>query len=47
MRVTDVWFLKKKDKGDKFEDFHYDYKKSGDGCNCVSFTVNVNLVKVE
>jgi hypothetical protein len=26
MRVTEVWFLKKKDKGDGFEDFHYDYK---------------------
>ena len=22
MRVTEVWFLKKKDKGDGFEDFH-------------------------
>jgi hypothetical protein len=22
MRVTEVWFLKKKDKGDGFEEFH-------------------------
>ncbi len=26
MRVTEVWFLKKKDKGDGFEEFHYNYK---------------------
>jgi hypothetical protein len=26
-RVTEVWFLKKKDRDDGFEDFHYDYKK--------------------
>ncbi len=26
MRNTEVWFLKKKDEGDRFEDFHYDYK---------------------
>ncbi len=38
-------FLKKKDKGDGFEDFHYDFKNSGGGSNCVSFTVNVNLGK--
>jgi hypothetical protein len=25
MRVTEVWFLQKKDKGDGFEDFLYDY----------------------
>ncbi len=24
MRVTEVWFLKKRDEGDGFEDFHYD-----------------------
>jgi hypothetical protein len=24
MRVIEVWFLKKKDKGDRFEEFHYD-----------------------
>jgi hypothetical protein len=39
-------FLKKKDKGDRFEDFHYDYKNSGGGSNCVYFTVNVNLGKL-
>ncbi len=42
-RVTEVWFLKKKDKGDRFEEFHYDYKNSEGGSNYVSFTVNVNL----
>jgi hypothetical protein len=26
MRVTEVWFLKKKDKGDGFEEFHFDCK---------------------
>jgi len=26
IRVTEVWFLKKKDIGDGFEDFHYDYR---------------------
>jgi hypothetical protein len=46
MRVTEVWFLKKKDKGDRFEDFHYDYKNSGGGSNYVSFTVNMNLGKL-
>jgi hypothetical protein len=46
MRVAEVWFLKKKDKGDRFEDFHYDYNNSGGGSNCVSFTVNVNLGKL-
>ncbi len=46
MRVTEVWFLKKKDKGDGFEDFHYDYKNIGGGSNNVSFTVNVNLGKL-
>ncbi len=43
MRVTEVWFLKKKDKGDGFEEFHYDYKNSGGGSNHISFTVNVIL----
>ncbi len=38
LRVTEV-----KDKGDGFEGFHYDYKNSGGGSYCVSFTVNVNL----
>jgi hypothetical protein len=46
MRVTEVWFLKKKDKGDGFEEIHYDYKNIGGGSNDVSFTVNVNLVKL-
>jgi hypothetical protein len=46
MRVTEVWFLKKKNKGDGFEGFHYDYKNIGDGSNDVSFTVNVNLGKL-
>jgi hypothetical protein len=46
MRVTEVWFLKKKDKGDGFEEFHFDYKNIGGGSNDVSFTVNVNLGKL-
>ncbi len=46
MRVTEVWFLKNKDKGDGFEEFRYDYKNSRDGSNYVSFTVNVNLGKL-
>ncbi len=46
MRVTEVWFLKQKDKGDGFKDFHYGYKNSGRGSNYVSFTVNVNLGKL-
>ncbi len=36
MRVTEVWFLKKKDKGDRFENFHYDYKNSGGRSNYLS-----------
>ncbi len=39
-------FLKKKDKGDGFENFHYDYKNIGGGSNYVSFTVVVNLGKL-
>jgi hypothetical protein len=36
MKVTEVWFLKKKNKGDGFEEFHYGYKNSGGGSNvCV------------
>jgi hypothetical protein len=31
MRVTEVWFLKKKEKSDGFEDFHYDHKNIGGG----------------
>ena len=46
MRVTEVWFLKKKDEGDGFEEFHYDYKISGGGSNYVSFAVNMNLGKL-
>ncbi len=46
MRVTEVWFVKKKDKGDGCGEFHYDYKNSGGGNNYVSFTVNVNLGKL-
>jgi Ulp1 family protease len=46
VRVTKVWLLKKKDKGDGFEEFHYGYKNSGGGSNYVSFTVNVNLEKL-
>ncbi len=46
MRVTEVWFLKKKNKGDGFEDSHYDYINIGGGRNDVSFTVNVKLGKL-
>jgi hypothetical protein len=46
MKVTEVWFLKKKDKGDRFEEFHYDYKNSGGGSYDVSFAVNMNLGKL-
>ncbi len=44
IRVAKVWFLTKKDKGDGFENFHYDYKNIGGGSNGdVSFTVCMNL----
>ncbi len=46
IRITEVWFLKKKDKGDGFENFHFDYKNIGGGSNDVSFTVNMNLGKM-
>jgi hypothetical protein len=46
MRVTEVWFLKKKDKGDRFEEFHTDYKSIGGESNDVSFAVNVILGKL-
>jgi hypothetical protein len=46
IRVTKVWFLKKKDKGDGFENFHYGYKNIGGRSNDVSFTVVVNLGKL-
>ena len=42
IRVTKVWFLKKKDKGDGFENFYYDYKNIGGRSHDVSFTVVVN-----
>jgi hypothetical protein len=42
IRVTKVWFLKKKDKGVRFKKFHYDYKDVKGGRNDVSFTVAVN-----
>jgi hypothetical protein len=45
-RVTKVWFLKKKDKCDGFDKFHYNYKHIGVGSNHVSFTVVVNLGKL-
>ncbi len=46
IRVTKVWFLKKKDKGDGFEKLHYNYKNIGGGRNDVSFTVVVYLGKM-
>jgi hypothetical protein len=46
IRVTKVWFLKKKDKGDRFVKFHYDYKEVGGGSNDVFFIVVVNLGKL-
>jgi hypothetical protein len=46
LRVTEVWFFKKKDEGGRFEEFHFDYKNIGGGSNDVSFTVNVNLGKL-
>jgi hypothetical protein len=39
MRVTEVWFLKKKDKDNGFEEFHYDFKNIGCESNDASFTV--------
>ncbi len=46
MRVTEVWFLKKKDKGDGCENFHYDYKNIGSGSHDVFFTVVMSLGKL-
>ncbi len=43
IRVTEVWFLKKKNIEDGFEDFHYDYKTVKGGMNDVSSTIVVNL----
>ncbi len=46
LRVTKVWFLKKKDKGDGFKTFHYNYKDVTGGRNDVSFTVVIILGKL-
>jgi hypothetical protein len=46
MRVTEIWLRKKKNKCNGFEEFHYDYKNIGGGSYDVSFTVNVNLGKL-
>jgi hypothetical protein len=45
-RVTKVWFIKKKDKDDGFNKFHYNYKDVRGGRSDVSFTVLVNLGKL-
>jgi hypothetical protein len=42
IRVTEVWFLKKEEMGNGFEDFHFDYSSSKGGFNAVSSTINVN-----
>jgi hypothetical protein len=46
IRFTEVWFLKKKDNGDGFENLYYDYKNIGGGSHDVSLTVVVNLGKL-
>ena len=46
VRVEEVWFLKKKGEGDGFENFNYDYNNIGGGSNDVSFTVNMNVGKL-
>ncbi len=43
IRVTKVWFLKKKRRGDGFEKFHYDHGSSKGGFNAISSTIKVNL----
>ncbi len=43
IQVAEVWFLKKKRRGDGFEDFHYGYGSSNGGFNAISLTINVNL----
>ena len=43
IRVAEVWFLKKKERGDGFEDFHFDYGSSNRGFNAISSTIKVNL----
>jgi hypothetical protein len=45
IRVTEVWFLTKKGKGNGFENFHYNYKNIKGESHDVSFTVVVNLGK--
>ncbi len=40
---AEVWFLKKKEMGDGFEDFHYDYGSSNGGINAISSLIKVNL----
>jgi hypothetical protein len=41
--VAEVWFLKKKERGNGFEDFHDDYGSSNRGFNAISSTIKVNL----
>jgi hypothetical protein len=41
--VAKVWFLKKKEMGVGFEDFHYDYGSSNGGINAISSMIKVNL----
>jgi hypothetical protein len=43
IRVAELWFLKKKEMGDEFEDFHYDYGSSNERINAISSTIKVNL----
>jgi hypothetical protein len=43
IRVTKVWFLKKRKLNDGFERFHYDYNSINGGHNAVSSTIVVNL----
>jgi len=43
IRFTKVWFLKKKNIGDGFEDFHCDYKMVKGGMNDVFSTIVVSL----
>jgi hypothetical protein len=45
MRVTEVWFLKRRIKVTDLR-ISTDYKNSGGGSNCVSFTVNRNLERL-
>ncbi len=44
IRVAKVWFLKKKERGDWFEDFHYDYGSPNGEFNVISSTIKVILV---